>query len=158
MVRRATRSSGWLMVVTGAALLALVVARTVSASPSAAGVSIVDFAFNPASTTVKVGDSVTWTNNGQAPHTATADGGAFDTGILNNGQSGTATFSSAGTFKYFCAVHPEMRGTITAGDGPDTLPETGDAAGTAIPIALLAAAGALLLGGGAAVTLRSRAR
>ncbi|MGE5594746.1 MAG: plastocyanin/azurin family copper-binding protein [Hyphomicrobiales bacterium] len=50
------------------------------------------------------------------PHTATSDAGvspAFDTGMLQPGQSGSVTFNSAGTFTYFCQVHPNMHGTIT---------------------------------------------
>lgn len=79
---------------------------------AAAGVTIQDFAFGPASVTVNVGDTVTWTNQDDIGHTATADGGQFDTGILNKGQSGSATFDTAGTFTYYCQPHPNMKGTI----------------------------------------------
>ena len=79
---------------------------------AAAGVTIQDFAFGPASVTVNVGDTVTWTNQDDIGHTATADGGQFNTGILNKGQSGSATFDTAGTFTYYCQPHPNMKGTI----------------------------------------------
>jgi LPXTG-motif cell wall-anchored protein len=62
--------------------------------------------------TVAVGDTVTWHNSGQAPHTATADDGSFDTGTINAGGSGSHTFSSAGTFSYICTIHPNMHGTV----------------------------------------------
>lgn len=75
-------------------------------------VSIVDFHFSPATTTIHVGDTITWTNTGKQPHSATADNHSFDTGILHAGQSGSHTFTSAGTFTYFCVVHPFMKGTI----------------------------------------------
>jgi hypothetical protein len=76
-------------------------------------VSIVDFNFAPSSTTVHVGDTVTWTNNGQAPHTATAKDGSFDTGTLQKGGTGSHTFSTAGSFAYYCSIHPFMKGTVT---------------------------------------------
>ncbi len=76
-------------------------------------VSIEGFAFVPASITIKPGDTVMFVNNDGAPHTATADNGAFDTGRLSKGQSASLTFNAAGSFSYFCAVHPNMKGSIT---------------------------------------------
>lgn len=76
-------------------------------------VSIQGFAFVPANLTISAGDTVVFTNNDGAPHTATADNGSFDTGRLSRGQSAQLTFSGAGTFSYFCAVHPNMKGSIT---------------------------------------------
>jgi plastocyanin len=87
------------------------------------GVTISDFEYSPASVTVNVGDTVTWTNDGPTPHSATADDGSFDTGIFNAGQSRSHTFDQAGTFAYFCTPHPNMRATVnvraasTGGDG-----------------------------------------
>ena len=75
-------------------------------------VAISGSAFSPATVTVVVGDTVTWTNRDQISHTATADGGAFDTGALGNGESGTVTFATAGSFPYHCTIHPTMTGTI----------------------------------------------
>ena len=74
--------------------------------------TIVDFKFTPATLTVHVGDTVTWTNTGQQPHTATANDHSFDTGVLNKGASGSHTFTQAGSFSYFCTIHPFMHGTI----------------------------------------------
>ncbi|MEM7258676.1 MAG: plastocyanin/azurin family copper-binding protein, partial [Pseudomonadota bacterium] len=51
-------------------------------------------------------------NQDSAPHTATATSGAFDTGNLTNGQSGSITLTDAGSFDYICAIHPSMKGTI----------------------------------------------
>jgi LPXTG-motif cell wall-anchored protein len=78
-----------------------------------ASVTISDFQFAPASVTVDAGDTVTWTNDGPTPHSATADDGSFDTGIFEAGQSRSQTFEQAGTFSYFCTPHPNMRGTVT---------------------------------------------
>lgn len=75
-------------------------------------VSIQNFSFSPDTLTVKVGEKVTWTNKDSTGHSATADDGSFDTGIIAQGQSGSATFSKAGTYTYHCSVHPNMKGTI----------------------------------------------
>ncbi len=77
------------------------------------GVTIADFHFTPPSTTVHVGDTITWTNDGPSSHTATASDGSFNTGTLSKGQSASHTFTKAGTFAYVCTIHPFMHGTIT---------------------------------------------
>jgi amicyanin len=75
-------------------------------------VTIADFNFSPASITIDVGDTVTWNNSGPTPHSATANDGSFDTGILKRGQSGSHTFNEAGTYSYICTPHPYMKGTV----------------------------------------------
>ncbi len=75
-------------------------------------VTIKNFAYARASITVHVGDSVTWTNQDSAGHSATADDGSFDTGVLSTGKSNTVSFAKAGTFAYHCSVHPNMKGTV----------------------------------------------
>jgi LPXTG-motif cell wall-anchored protein len=77
------------------------------------GVTIADFHFSPATTTIHVGDTITWSNSGPSSHTATAGNGSFDTGILKKGQSASHTFTQPGTFSYVCQIHPFMHGTIT---------------------------------------------
>jgi LPXTG-motif cell wall-anchored protein len=74
--------------------------------------TISDFQFAPATVTVHVGDTITWTNQGPSPHSATANNHSFDTGVLRPGQSASHTFAQAGTFTYFCTVHPFMHGTV----------------------------------------------
>jgi len=76
-------------------------------------VLIKNFAFEPADLTINAGDSVEFINEDSAPHTATADNGSFDTGNLRRGQKATLTFATAGTYSYFCAVHPRMKGSLT---------------------------------------------
>jgi plastocyanin len=78
-----------------------------------AAVSIVDFAFDPAAVEIPVGATVTWTNTGAAPHTATASDGTFDSGQLAPGATFSHTFTAAGTFPYVCQIHPQMTGTVT---------------------------------------------
>jgi LPXTG-motif cell wall-anchored protein len=75
-------------------------------------VTIADFHFAPATTTIHVGDTITWSNSGPSSHTASAKNGSFNTGILKKGQSASHTFTQAGTFAYVCQIHPFMHGTI----------------------------------------------
>ena len=75
-------------------------------------VQIVEFTYQPDPVVVKVGGKVIWQNQDTAPHTATADDGSFDTGIIDHGKIKSETFKEAGTFTYFCEVHPFMHGTV----------------------------------------------
>jgi len=75
-------------------------------------VQIVEFTYEPDPVVVQVGGKVTWQNEDSAPHTATADDGSFDTGTIEQGKLGSATFKEAGTFTYFCEIHPTMHGTV----------------------------------------------
>ena len=91
---------------------------TASKSTTPAGgtaVSIKGFAFAPASLELKVGDTVTWTNDDGTAHTVSSDDGvtpAFDTGDIKPGTTGTVTFGKAGTYAYHCNIHSSMHGTI----------------------------------------------
>lgn len=75
-------------------------------------VKIVEFTYQPDPVVVQTGGKVTWQNEDAAPHTATADDGSFDTGTIEQGKIGSATFKDAGTYPYFCEIHPDMRGTV----------------------------------------------
>jgi plastocyanin len=89
-----------------------------AAEAGEATVSIVDFAFEPATLEVSVGTTVVWTNTGQAPHTVTGD--FADSGILEPGQTFSHTFIETGDFSYLCAIHPQMTGTIRVSAGAAT--------------------------------------
>ncbi|HUS36356.1 MAG TPA: PQQ-dependent sugar dehydrogenase [Verrucomicrobiae bacterium] len=80
-------------------------------------VNIRNFAFDPATTTIQVGDTVTWINNDLIQHTATSDSGAFNSGFLSQDQSFSHTFSAAGSFPFHCTPHPDMAGTIVVQGG-----------------------------------------
>jgi plastocyanin len=98
-----------------AALASLAAAGVAAALPARAAdtaVEIKGMKFNPAEVSVKVGDTVTFTNSDGAPHTGTADDKSFDTGRLSRGNSATVTLTAAGDFPYHCAVHPGMKGVI----------------------------------------------
>ena len=76
----------------------------------AVGVSIKNFAFNPSTLTVKVGETVRWTNDDSAPHQIA--GGFANSPVLPQGATFEFTFTTAGTYDYHCAIHPSMKGTI----------------------------------------------
>ena len=111
------RMRRWRLAAATAALTMWIAASTVLAADSS--VTIAGFAFAPATVTIQVGDSVTWTNEDSTPHTATAGDGSFDTGQLANGDSEAVTFDTAGTFAYVCSIHPQMTGPSSSrgGDG-----------------------------------------
>lgn len=113
-----------LMLAVLAALTGAGAAPAVHAQASAA-VTIKNFAFTPNRLTVTPGTTVTWTNEDQAPHTATsgtpddADAGSgFDSPELHTGESYSHTFDAPGTYVYFCRVHPNMRATVVVGSAP----------------------------------------
>jgi plastocyanin len=91
----------------------LILAPTAGAQGNRQTISIQDFFFSPAQITVQSGTTVTWTNQGNAPHTVTADDGSFDSERLNPGESFSHTFKSPGTVAYHCEIHPFMRGSVT---------------------------------------------
>jgi plastocyanin len=83
------------------------------ASAESTAVTIQGFAFNPPTIEIPAGGSVTWTNEDNAPHTATGlDRDALQSGTIPFGESYTQTFDTAGTFEYFCEFHPNMEGSI----------------------------------------------
>ena len=71
------------------------------------------FAFNPAAITAGVGDVITWTNNDSAGHTATVKSDpTCTTDTLASGATGSIVFNTAGSYEFFCKIHPNMTGTI----------------------------------------------
>ncbi len=88
--------------------------------PGAGQVSIRDLQFNPATITIYAGQTVTWTNNDQAPHTVNADDNSWYSNLLNRGDSYSHTFATPGTYTYHCAIHTYMHGTVIVIPGPNT--------------------------------------
>lgn len=81
-----------------------------------ARVEIEGFAYVPETVTVKAGGKVTWINRDAEEHTATLDDDSFDTGDLAEGKLKSQSFKEAGTYSYFCEIHPEMTGTVEVVD------------------------------------------
>lgn len=75
--------------------------------------SIKDFAFDPAVLTAKVDQAIAFSNTGAAAHTVTLDDGTCTTPNINAGSADGVVFSVAGSYPFHCAIHPQMKGTIT---------------------------------------------
>jgi plastocyanin len=88
------------------------------APPASAVVHIHDDAFVPPSLTVRAGTRVTFVNDDDDAHTATADDQSWDSEGLNLGQRWAQQFGKAGTVRYHCTVHPNMHGTIVVRSAP----------------------------------------
>jgi plastocyanin len=95
------------------------VAASMAASPAASqapaasdAITIQNFAFAPASLTVKSGATVTWTNMDSPKHSVKWDDGTTGSDPLSTGATYTRTFATAGTFTYVCGIHASMKGTI----------------------------------------------
>src|ERR1700740_1007305 len=73
--------------------------------------TIDNFTFSPAELKVKVGDTVTWTNHDDIPHTVVS-AGKFRSKAMDTDGTFSFTFTAAGEYKYFCSLHPHMTGTI----------------------------------------------
>jgi plastocyanin len=82
------------------------------AEPGDSAVSIKDFTFGPKSVTVKVGTAIAWTNQDDIPHNVTSTTKQFRSKALDTDDKFTFTFSTPGTYNYFCTLHPQMTGTI----------------------------------------------
>ena len=74
-------------------------------------VTIDNFTFSPAEVKVKVGDTVTWTNHDDIPHTVVS-AGKFRSKAMDTDGTFSFTFTATGEYKYFCSLHPHMTGTI----------------------------------------------
>jgi amicyanin len=83
-----------------------------SAAVATDAVHIKNFAFSPATITVKAGSTVVWTNDDSIQHDVTFDGGAITSSVLNHNDTFSHTFLTAGTYHYICSIHPFMHGTV----------------------------------------------
>jgi plastocyanin len=92
----------------GAALLA----SLASAGAAEVKVGIDNFTFNPQVVTVKAGDTVVWTNNDDIPHTVASPRNGIKSKPLDTGDAFSFTFTTPGSYDYFCSLHPHMTGRI----------------------------------------------
>ena len=83
-----------------------------STKPTTHRISIQGFHYLPDSLTVRVGDTVRWTNADLVPHTATAQSNDLDSRSIESRKDWRFVAARAGTYRYACAFHPDMRGTL----------------------------------------------
>jgi plastocyanin len=81
-------------------------------STTNAAVKIDNFVFGPQTLTVPVGATVTWTNSDDIPHTAVSTDGVFKSKVMDTDEKFSYTFTKAGTYSYFCSIHPKMTGKV----------------------------------------------
>jgi len=80
--------------------------------PTSAEVKVDNFSFGPASLSVAVGTTVTWTNRDDIPHTVVSTDKVFKSKVLDTDEKFSFTFDKAGTYPYFCSIHPKMTGSV----------------------------------------------
>jgi plastocyanin len=81
-------------------------------SATSAAVNIDNFVFGPQTITVPVGATVTWTNKDDIPHTSVSTEGVFKSKVLDTDEKFSYTFTKAGTYPYYCTIHPKMTGKV----------------------------------------------
>ena len=87
-------------------------AQAEATQPPTAEVKIDNFSFGPVLLTVAPGTKVTWTNRDDIPHTVVADDKTFKSKTLDTDETFSYTFDKAGTYPYFCSIHPHMTGQV----------------------------------------------
>jgi plastocyanin len=80
--------------------------------PETTEVKIDNFSFGPADLTVPAGTTVTWTNRDDIPHTVVSTDKVFKSKVLDTDEKFSFSFSKAGTYPYFCSIHPKMTGKV----------------------------------------------
>ena len=80
--------------------------------PESKEIKIDNFSFGPATLTVTVGSTVTWTNRDDIPHTAVSTDGIFKSKVMDTDEKFTYAFDKSGTFTYSCSIHPKMTGKV----------------------------------------------
>ena len=87
---------------------------TANEKPSAATgeVKIDNFSFGPQTVTIPVGATVTWTNRDDIPHTSVSTDGVFKSKVMDTDEKFSYTFTKAGTYPYYCSIHPKMTGQV----------------------------------------------
>jgi plastocyanin len=115
-----TGKNVWFAMFTAALMIAIVLLLTGTPSVAAndqssaanAEVKIDNFSFGPQTVTVPVGATVTWINRDDIPHTVVSTEGLFNSKVRDTDEKFSYTFAKAGTYPYYCSVHPKMTGKV----------------------------------------------
>ena len=115
-----TRKNVWIASLATPVMIAVLLlfaaspSATANDQPSAANaeVKIDNFSFGPQTVTVPVGATVTWTNRDDIPHTVVSTDGVFKSKVRDTDETFSYTFTKAGTYPYFCTIHPKMTGKV----------------------------------------------
>jgi plastocyanin len=115
-----TGKNVWSAIFTAALIIAMVlllagtpsVAANDQSSVANVEVKIDNFSFGPQTVTVPVGATVTWINRDDIPHTVVSTDGLFNSKVRDTDEKFSYTFAKAGTYPYYCSVHPKMTGKV----------------------------------------------
>jgi plastocyanin len=94
-----TRKRGWTICLAAPVLIAALL-------------KIDNFSFGPGDLKVAVGTTITWTNRDDIPHTVVSTDGVFKSKVMDTDEKFSYTFTKAGTYPYFCSIHPKMTGQV----------------------------------------------
>jgi plastocyanin len=97
---------------TGSAAGSGTVTKGGSEGPGTNEVWIQGMAYNPSTITVTAGTTITWTNKDGVAHTVTSSTGLFDSGSIGTNGTYSRTFTTTGTFEYYCIIHPSMVASV----------------------------------------------
>ena len=86
--------------------------QTQAPASTAAEVKVDNFSFSPATLTVAAGTTVTWTNRDDIPHNVVSTDKVFKSKVMDTDEKFSYTFTKAGSYAYFCSIHPHMTGTV----------------------------------------------
>ena len=118
MIRNNVWVAGLIAPVMSAALLLFAGSPSLMASnnnqpfAATAEVKIDNFSFGPQTVTVPVGTTVTWTNRDDIPHTSVSTEDVFKSKVMDTDEKFSYTFTKAGTYPYYCTIHPKMTGKV----------------------------------------------
>jgi plastocyanin len=116
MTKKSMCIAGLVTQIVLAILLLLVGSPSLSANDQAsaanAEVKIDNFSFGPETLNIAVGTTVTWINRDDIPHTVVSTEGVFKSKVRDTDEKFSYTFAKAGTYQYFCSVHPKMTGKV----------------------------------------------
>lgn len=99
-------------VMIAAALLGALCSGAYAQQATGAEIKIDNFSFGPATVTVSAGTTVTWINRDDIPHKVVSNNDEFKSKVLDSEEKFSYTFSKAGTYPYFCSLHPKMTGKV----------------------------------------------
>jgi len=113
------RKTVWILGLLSTVMVAVILLSAASSysstktpQPTTAEVKVDNFSFGPATLTVAVGTTVTWTNRDDIPHTIVSTEKIFKSKVLDTDEKFSFTFDKAGTYPYFCSIHPKMTGSV----------------------------------------------
>jgi plastocyanin len=89
--------------------------RATEASADGTQVIVDNFSFTPSTLAVPIGATVTWTNHDDIPHNVVSTEKKFASPVLDTDEKFSHTFAAAGSFKYYCSIHPRMTGRVVVG-------------------------------------------